>query len=280
MMKWLKGSLDFILYSNIFIGICAVSLTFASYVSIPSAIDYSFPLLLFIFFTTLVSYGLHSLIKQSFLSDPRLDYINRHRTFLSIITSLAVIVSLVSVFFLEIEQVFLAGHLAILSFFYSIGVRYKGKTFLISKLPYLKIFLIAYAWTVLTVMLPLWNQVRLNDLVLLSLERFLLIFALAIPFDIRDANEDIGQGLKTIPGILGVKGAAYLMLLFLFMLLALQLFFNGIEPNFYSLIAVLILVTLVFPLLIRKKHPYLFSLTMDGMMLIYSVFLVGFRYFQ
>ena len=55
------------------------------------------------------------------------------------------------------------------------------------------------------------------------LERFLFVFAITIPFDIRDMEIDIKEGLKTIPVIMGKKKAMMIanILLVLFTMICL-----------------------------------------------------------
>ncbi len=74
------------------------------------------------------------------------------------------------------------------------------------QVPYLKIFLIAGVWAATTVVLPVihaGHQVPVGSTLLLVLERFLFVFAITIPFDLRDRIYDRSQGLKTLPHKLG-----------------------------------------------------------------------------
>ncbi len=76
------------------------------------------------------------------------------------------------------------------------------------RIPFAKIFFISYCWmwTTATAPLalhgsPLWKAM----LHPISWERFAFIFALTVPFDIRDMDEDARAGLKTLPNVLGLK---------------------------------------------------------------------------
>ncbi len=99
-------------------------------------------------------------------------------------------------------------------------------------LPGIKLFLIAFVWSVSCVLLPIVElennygiSVSLGETLLLLAKRFLFICAITIPFDIRDLFQDKLYELKTIPVMLGEKKAwlfcqallgAYLVLLILF----------------------------------------------------------------
>jgi 4-hydroxybenzoate polyprenyltransferase len=50
-------------------------------------------------------------------------------------------------------------------------------------------------------------DISMRDITLMIAKRFLFIFALAIPFDIRDLFSDRQAGLKTIPVAWGEKNA-------------------------------------------------------------------------
>ncbi len=73
----------------------------------------------------------------------------------------------------------------------------------IREVPYLKIFVIAGVWSLSTALLP---SIFLNKFSsLLLLERFLFVFTITMPFDIRDMAVDKKYGLKTIPLLMGKK---------------------------------------------------------------------------
>jgi len=71
---------------------------------------------------------------------------------------------------------------------------------------YIKIFLVAIVWGVITVLMPILE--RTTDLtlshLLILLERMLFIFAITLPFDIRDLKIDAHIDVKTIPSIIGI----------------------------------------------------------------------------
>ena len=93
--------------------------------------------------------------------------------------------------------------LALLSVFYSIHMagKHRGRIIL-QKIPGLKTLMIAFVWSAATVFLPILQSGASFDnyhVLLIFAERFALIFAIAIPFDIRDMKADELVGIKTIP---------------------------------------------------------------------------------
>ena len=76
----------------------------------------------------------------------------------------------------------------------------------LKNVPYLKVPLIAFVWTIITLIIPLIEVNKMNgESYLLVTERFLFIFALAIPFDIRDYKKDKMNGIFTYPVLWNIK---------------------------------------------------------------------------
>jgi 4-hydroxybenzoate polyprenyltransferase len=68
--------------------------------------------------------------------------------------------------------------------------------------------MIAFVWTYLTVNIPVENlniNLSSTDLMLLFLSRFFFISAISIPFDIRDKETDLKDGVRTIAHSLSHK---------------------------------------------------------------------------
>ncbi|GEO06224.1 hypothetical protein AAE02nite_38880 [Adhaeribacter aerolatus] len=111
-------------------------------------------------------------------------------------------------------NILLLGHLALLSVLYSLPVLpRRGELWPLRHVPLLKIFLIAYVWTCVTVWLPLlaYNQdIFSTEAWLFFLRRFLFILAITIIFDIRDVDRDRATGTVTLPGTIGIKKAKYI----------------------------------------------------------------------
>ena len=70
----------------------------------------------------------------------------------------------------------------------------------------LKIYIIAIVWTFTTVTLPLIeNKTAITtDVIITSVQRFLFVIVLMLPFEIRDLNYD-SLKLATIPQKIGIK---------------------------------------------------------------------------
>ena len=145
---------------------------------------------------------------------------------------------------------------------------------------WIKIFLIAIVWGVVTVILPALEDFYLKSLPvwLMFLERCLFVFAITIPFDIRDLKIDAHTDVKTLPAHFGVRRSKTLA--YIALLLVLILVFCSYWLGFYS-VAVLVLLTIsaissgiLIEYSDRAQHDYYFTGLVDGTMLIQPL-LVG-----
>ena len=160
----------------------------------------------FVFFATLFTYNFQRIIKKDIrLKNKRTDWTLKY---IYIIYCLMVIGISISVYqFLQFKintqiLIILAGTISIL---YPYGLR---------KIPYCKIFIISCIWTISTMLLLISEEsIEIDTNISLHLlSRFLFVFAIAIPFDIRDMKYDQIQ-LKTIPTKIGIAKSKILAII-------------------------------------------------------------------
>lgn len=144
---------------------------------------------------------------------------------------------------------------------------------------FIKIFLIALAWPWITVVLPAieLGQLEGRSLGLMLAERSAFIFAITLPFDIRDLETDRFQAVKTIPqqwGIAWSKRLAF-MLLFCAGIFVLANGLWGIYTLSHSIALVLslFLTALLISRADKQKSDYFYSGLMDGTILLQSLLL-------
>jgi 4-hydroxybenzoate polyprenyltransferase len=151
-----------------------------------------------------------------------------------------------------------------------------GNGKLIRNIPFLKIFLIALTWTWVSILLPhaLSNQFELFSVsfILIMAERFLFIFAITIPFDIRDVEQDQRESLDTIVKVVGPSKAKYLSIgiLTAATLIGYILYVDGTWQLNYWLLHILIIVyagLLVYRVHSDRRDAY-YSWGLDGSMLL------------
>ncbi|MDZ7880325.1 MAG: UbiA family prenyltransferase [Saprospiraceae bacterium] len=166
----------------------------------------------FIGSATFFLYNLHKpvtyFLRKQFIHNQRFTKTKVFQIPLSILTILSGIYCVFFFFSLPSTlQFFLVG-IAFLSLGYVLPILGKGRR--LRDVAYIKIFLIALVWAAMTVGLPyliVKNTVNPMCFWQLFIERSCFIFALCIPFDIRDMDWDRQTNVKTIPLSIGVKNA-------------------------------------------------------------------------
>jgi 4-hydroxybenzoate polyprenyltransferase len=139
-------------------------------------------------------------------------------------------------------------------------------------------------WSIATTVLPVievYAQIEKSALLLMFTERIFFLFAIIIPFDIRDMLDDRKLGIKTIPLLVGDKPAMFLANF----CLCIYAIFSFIFYNESGLLAIFLanLVSFIITLLIlnvgltNKKMNY-FNLMLDGMIFLQGFFVIVFFY--
>ncbi len=292
MKKTVKQLFDFLLFSNIFMALCAVAQGLVTFHLIGAKPAYTAIAILFT--ATLGIYNFCVLVSKP--ANPELSRSLYVRSFyanyrLMVTITIVCILSLVPLFFLiSTESRILLTFLAIISFCYGIPLfSFGDQKFGLRNIPGLKPFLITLVWTMSTVLLPVLEAqdlhrtaISLHDITLLIAKRFLFIGALTIPFDIRDLFEDRKVGLKTIPVLIGEKGAylfcqvmlaGYIILLFLFRN-------NGFSLDFFALTLTALLAGWLIFKSKWEKNEYYYFFYMDGVLILQYVLLIIFNQFK
>lgn len=234
-MKALLKLKDFILYSNIFIGLCALALALTNQVTVEGEIHFN-NTYLFVFFSTLFTY---SFLK--FRRTGEVTHNTSHRKWaqdnLQLSKNILVItlVATVSFFFmLNSQQQIIVGVLALVTLFYGfVDIPLLKSAKKLRDFGLLKTFFVALVWSVTTVAVPLSSTfVETDMLIFLLLRRFLFVMALTIVFEIKDLKSDEEYNLQTIPMRLGISNTKLLAqgILFLLMLInSVQYFFFDVS---------------------------------------------------
>ncbi|MCQ6961459.1 UbiA family prenyltransferase [Mucilaginibacter aquariorum] len=290
MKKLFRSAFDFLLFSNIFMSLCAVAQALVTFRLIDSKPVYTVIGLLFT--STLGIYNFSILLSKP--KYPEKSPYRRVRWFfahyrLMVTFTLISLLSLIPLFFLlSMESRILLVFLSVLSFCYSLPLFTLGdQKFGLRNIPGLKTFLITLVWTLSTVLLPVLEaqdlhltDIAMRDVTIMIAKRFLLIFALAIPFDIRDLFSDRQAGLKTIPVAWGEKNA-YLFCQFLlagYIVLLFLLRNNGFNVDFFALTATAILMGWLIFKSKWERDEYYYFFYLDGVLILQYVILIGFGF--
>ena len=278
--------LDFLLFSNLFIAICAVAQSLVTYHLLKA--EPSKYVLAFLFFSTLLIYNLAVLLAKPKAPQnspfKRVRWIFEHHR-LTISTTLISALCLVplGLLYLSFESKLLMIFVGLLAVAYNIPfLTLNNKKIGLRNIPGIKLFLIAFVWASSCVLLPIVElesshqlQIPLSETVLLVAKRFLFICAITVPFDIRDLFQDKLYELKTIPVILGEKKAwIFCQALLAIYLLLLILFTKGINIDVIGLaLTVFLTGWLIFKSNI-KRNEYFYFFYLDGTMLLQYLILI------
>ncbi len=236
--------------------------------------------LLLVFSGTLLIYSLHRIIgirKLNHIQDSgRFRVIREYRSHMIFYSLLSVIALLWALWHLGMDTLWKLSAAGIISLAYVIPFFGEGKR--LRDFNYIKIILIAVVWAYISI-LPLLGEVSIHILGMITLERFLFIFAITLPFDIRDLAIDNTSRLITIPKMIGNKNTYRLCTACMvvgLLALALASKLSGAE-NFYKhsyLIFIIYLMTFgIIRLTKGKSSDYYYSGLLDGTLVLRGIML-------
>jgi len=133
---------------------------------------------------------------------------NRKALQIQMLVSAAIAVGLFSIQCAWNQWLFLFPLAAIALVYILPFIPYKRSRLRLRELPFAKIFIIAGVWIVLSILPLVSDLIPLTanrSLQLLLLQRLLFLFAIAIPFDVRDMEIDRHRGVKTLATALGAE---------------------------------------------------------------------------
>ena len=148
-----------------------------------------------------------------------------------------------------------------MTFFYVIPI-FKLKNMEISfrNFPSIKIFSIAFAWAGISVLFPIYEAKNEIDFAVFLefVQRFAILIAITLPFDIRDKNSD-SKELKTLPQILGVNNSKMIGVLLLFFAIFIEFFIKFLEIKNVIILVCISIITGMFLLFSTENRPRYFT---------------------
>ncbi len=275
------------MYSNIFIGVCAIALTFTNQLTVSDTVYFD-KSCWFIFFSTIFTY---SYLKVK--SPAGVNYHTAHRNWAAENPQLAkniLLISLIAsvVFFFTLEgnvKMIVLLLAAITAFYGFVEIPFTRPKIKLRDLGLVKTFFVALVWSVTTVIVPLaYAPVTTDMMVFLLLRRFLFILALTMVFEIKDMTGDREHNLKTLPLAMGISNtklfAQGILMLLLLINLAQFLFFDISLSNMLAVnLSVLLSIICIQP--VNEETPdNWYYLSLDGMMIVQFIFVyIAAKYF-
>jgi len=245
-MSILKRLFSYYVFSNIHVSIaafCLVKITLTDYEISDNTIPY------FVLISTLVSYNFIRFYQIDDIDKSVSKWIISNKKSLILLNVVALMLLMVLTFKIKLADVLILIPFVFATVFYVVPLSKKKKN--LRSIASLKLFLIAFSWAGITVLLPLIHHdisISLNVWIVF-VQRFLIMIALAIPFDIRDFKFD-KEEIRTLPQTIGVKNSKYIGSVALLLFFVLEFFRN---PNLNELIIAFLVAIISFFLLIYTK---------------------------
>ena len=146
----------------------------------------------------------------------------------------------------------------------------KNSAFRLRQIKGLKIFLIAFTWTLVTVYIPI-NLYIVNkiSLAIVLINNFLFIAILSLLFDIKDFQKDKVNNLRSIPVLIGEKKSYYIIQLILAVLLISTCFLYD-DVGFATTIALLLHILFSYLVIFKFKSShknFYYTILIDGLLI-------------
>lgn len=272
--KWI----DLLLFSNIFISLCAAAMTAETYVIIHSGIDRVY--IAFVFSSTLALYNFPVLITSNFSRENsgRHHWVRVNRKLLVVLCVAGSAASAVLTFFFPLRFIlwFIPIGLLALAYFFP-QTRLRGITTL-------KTGVVAFVWACMTAVFPLLlvsdfqlpHSVIAGDGTVL-LQNFLFILPLCLIFNVRDIGADREAGIRTMPILYGVPITVMVCTVFFALFAALVISAPSLWEFRNALVISGVLSAGLIMFASTKRGEYYYSLWVDGMILLQAagVFLLN-----
>jgi 4-hydroxybenzoate polyprenyltransferase len=228
----------------------------------------------FIAGSTLLSYNLHwYLVNDELRHSDRIKWTRKHKYLLLLLTITGA--ALAAFYFFRLRQhwfpLIIPAFITVIYTAPKIPALHKLKT-----LAFGKTFLLAFTWTYVTAIMPLWiyGNEWSSTAILFCLSRFFLIYPICLLFDYRDREEDLAQGLTTLPARISTKslGILFYIIVTLFLSTTLLLQNNGFSNKELLILLIPgIILALLYPMARRNFSDYLYYFILDGLMMLSAI---------
>ena len=211
----MKNLFTFFLNSKIFLSICVFSLGLSSQYILK---QYHTNVLTLLFFGTFLSYNYQRLFFQYIFKEAKINtWFASNKVIVMLLIAISILIFCYSFLQLQLPTKIAAFVVSAISLLYPF----------LRRVPFLKIFLIAFSWSFSTLAFTYLESNLIFDsgFYFSLLSRTCFILSITIPFDIRDAKYDMNK-INTIPLSFGVNFSKNLSLIFLF-------FYVLIDSSFY-----------------------------------------------
>lgn len=285
----MRSVIHWILYSNLLIAVAAAAYTLNGSMQMDLSQNIDPVLTWFVgsstlFIYLLIRYAAVSRIQEYTESD-RWNFFLKYLHVFKVILIISGILSFVLYLFLprstELILLFPGG----ISLLYGLPIRFGKKKIRLRDIGIIKIFLISFVWAFVSSILPaVYVDVnwRSPEVLWIFLANYIYIFAITLPFDIKDMEIDAMHHVRTIPVLIGKTMTISLSMLLLFVsamiydLYYTVWFIRDISLEVPHIISILITGMTILLANNTKRDTIYFGL-LDGMIIL-QFLLVGYSY--
>ena len=278
-LKSFSSYIKIIIYSNLFVALCVTAFTHLTYIIYNLPKNNISVVLTMVFCFSFFTYNFQRYIK--FRSSPektvalgsRLTWIVKTKNLLTILSVISGAIGLACTYFLNPLCFLILIPMGALSAFYVVPIiPFYKKSPTLREIPYLKIFVIGFVWSLIIIGLPTLNTSPLlffkPNYLLALLQVFLFTVSITLPFDIRDIDYDKNNGLKTIPHRLGVKKTILLAEIILLASLFLLYDVNILSHHFYGLLIGHLVAMVVIAFSKKERSELFFAGLVEGLVIV------------
>jgi len=272
-----KKTLDFFLFTSLFVSCCAVIMVYQTYTLIVGKpINPYFAA--FVFFSTVCSYNFHwALTPHSIAPSQRLQWDEKHKSYHLLLSIAGLAGAAISFFFIK-EHWFYIGIAAILTFLYSAPKISFPPFQWLKKIAIGKTIFLAMTWTYVTGVLPILieENIATEKAIFFCAGQFFFIYSICILFDFRDREYDKSEGIRSMITFFNERGIDILFAIsiIVFFILSILLRQTGIQwINIILLLIPAFLLINLYKYAKRSFSDYLYYFVLDGLMMLSGLLL-------
>ncbi|WP_261376418.1 hypothetical protein [Gillisia sp. Hel_I_86] len=269
----MKPILNFYIGSSIHVALAVVSLAIITMLDFKLSIDFN--ICLFIFLATITGYNI---VKYAGIAGLHHLSLTKNLRIIQIFSFFIFISLLYVLFQVSLNVIIFSVLMGFITMLYMLPFFGGGKN--LRALSGIKIYVIAFVWSGVTVLLPLIGKTDLIqwDVLIEFTQRFLFVFALTLPFEIRDLKFDMAN-LKTVAQIFGVRRTKIIGVIALSIIILLE--FLKIKFSLVSAISLILISVLLSALIINagiRQTKLYSSLWVEGVPILWCLLLLGLQF--
>ncbi|MGJ8592518.1 MAG: hypothetical protein ACSHXF_08215 [Aquaticitalea sp.] len=258
-MRVFKRLLDFYIDSSIHVALSVFSLAWITLIKFDLPLDYW--VLAFIFFASITGYNF---VKYFGLAKFHHRSLASWLKIIQLFSMLCFVLMCYCTLHLQVISLIYIAAFGVITFLYAIPFLPKhlfmDQQKNLRNIGGLKVYVIGLVWAGVTVLLPLLNSEYGfdADVWVTTMQRFIFVVILMLPFEIRDLQYD-SLKLSTIPQKIGIKNTKIIGVLFGVLFFFIEYFKDELNPNEILISGIIAVIMILLVLFSRKRQAKYYS---------------------